>query len=299
MAQAKKKKKKLRLKKSVRYSLYFAVLCAGYFIVYSTLFTHAYQNTPQDPANSQQAADASRNADNSPVEPGEVQGPSQPASGSQKYTTYPDTGEKVATVLIDAGHGGFDGGNANADGDIEKNINLKMSQLVAQKLQELNPQLNVLTIRNDDEITWADNEWDDLNYRMEQQEATGSDYFVSLHCNSLEDPSVRGFEFFINSGDDATAGMTDLMRQYLQNLDGWIPYHSTQQDARLQLVYMSRIHSILIEMGFMSNAEDMAILKDENKMNESAAAIAAAISDYIMQHPDQTDPSTIGPRVSA
>lgn len=289
------KKKKMRLKKSVRYSLYFAGLCACYILVYSTLFTHAFQNS-QDPVASNTAEPAA-DQQNSSVEPGDIQGPSLPEKTEKSYTTYPDTGEKVATVLIDAGHGGFDGGNTTAeDGDIEKNINLKMSQLVAEKLKELNPQLNVLTIRNDDNITWADNEWDDLNYRMEQQESTESDYFISFHCNSLEDPSVRGFEFFINSGDPATQGMTDLMTQYLNDLGDWIPYHSTQTDARLQLVYMSKVHSILMEMGFMSNAEDLVLLNDDAKLEASADAVAAAISDYIMSHPDQTDPSTIGPR---
>lgn len=295
MAAVQKKKRKRRLKKNVRYGLYLISLTACFFIVYGLLFSKAYDSSAQD-TSALQSADSSKPK---PGPAGEVQGPSLPAVQEKQYTAYPDTGEKVATVLLDAGHGGFDGGHSTTSGVFEKDINLKMTKMIQEKLTELNPQLNVILVRDSDTVDWADNEWDDLNYRMELQETSNADYFVSIHCNAFDDPSVRGFEFFINSNDPATTGMTNLMQQYLEDVDGWIPFHSTQLDSRLQLVYMSRIHSILIETGFLTNPEDLAALTNDKILEQAADAIAAALSDYIMQHPDQTDPATIPSRNSS
>lgn len=265
--------------------LYAAALLICYFGVYTFLFIPSYQSA---------AAETTGKSDS--TEP-EYTDSSSDSEDKPACTIYPDSGQNAAVVLLDAGHGGYDGGKTDASGTIlEKDINLNMALLVQKYLQQINPNLEIKMVRTDDEISWADNEIDDLNYRTDLQEQSGAQYFISFHSNALDDPEVRGYQFFINSTDDAAAGMSELIRQYLSNDQEWIPYHSTQIDQRLQAVYLSKIHSILIEMGFMTNAEDLALLTNQEKMDQAAQEIACAVSEYIMQHPDQTDPAQIRQR---
>lgn len=126
----------------------------------------------------------------------------------------------------------------------------------------------------------------DLNYRQEQQKTQNADYFFSIHCNSLpEDPTVEGMIFFINPTDTV---MKDLANKVGENLTsiGWTQNYSVIDNQPYQLVTLSDIHSTIVELGFMTNEFDFQKLTDPAEQDKAAKAIAAAISDYIMENPD-------------
>lgn len=279
MAQTPKSKPKLH------YFLYgFGLLVVAFFI-YGTLFVHAYPYVNSDKAALETKTEQKASSQNSSSQASSQT--SQASPPAPTYTTYPDTGQKVATVLIDPGHGGFDGGNvAGPDEEIlEKDLNLTIANKVVEDLRKLNPQIEVKTIRTDDNVHWATTDLEDLNYRLEQQTAQNADYFISLHGNSSEDPSVKGFAFYINPNDPTMNGMTDKIKENLEAI-GWTSYFNTIDYERLQVVSMSPIHSTLIELGFMTNPEDLALMTNPEMQDKAAEAIAAAISDYIMANPN-------------
>lgn len=272
------KKQRKGKNKAAHAGLYFALLLCLSIVLYSTLFTRSYSPVQQPPepktsktSQSQTSSTQTSVASTEPTPP--------------TYKTYPDTGEKVATVLIDAGHGGVDGGKTTDNGTLEKDLNLAIAMKMGQYLEQLNPQIEVKYIRQDDNVFWGDVESDDLNYRLAQQWEQDADYYISLHCNSFADPSVEGTIFFINPDDSVTRALTDKMHEYLSAI-GWAQNYQTIDDQLLQLVTMSDIHSMLIELAYMSNPDDLAKLNSEEKQDEVAEALAAAVSDYIMENPD-------------
>lgn len=261
--------------------LYLTCLIAASVVLYSTLFVRAYSSL-SNPGGTDPVAN-------------NLPGHNDHSSGSDpRYKTYPDTGKTVATVLIDAGHGGMDGGKPTPGGILEKDLNLTIANKVGKYLNELNPQIEVKYIRTDDNVFWGSVESEDLDYRLAQQRETNADYFVSLHCNSYDgDPSVEGTVFFINPDDPVARELSEDFRDNMTSI-GWAENYQIIDYELLQLVSMSDIHSILIELGYMTNASDLARLTDEEMQNKVAKAIAAAISDYIMENPDA--PEFVNPK---
>ncbi len=255
--------------------LYTIGLCVVSFVIYGTLFTRTYTpiTTKDDPA-----------AESDP-NPAASSNASAADDDSITYKTYKDQHEIVATVLLDAGHGGIDGGNVTND-VLEKDLNLSITNKVAQYLKELNPNIDIKLTRPTDETPWFESEEADLNYRQEQQTTQNADYFFSIHCNALpEDTTVEGMVFFVNPTDTV---MKDLANKIGDNLTsiGWTQNYSIIDNQLYQLVTLSDIHSTLVELGFMTNAFDFQKLTDPNEQDKAAKAIAAAISDYIMENPD-------------
>lgn len=256
-------------------ALYTIGLCAVSLVIYGTLFS---RTCPPISAKDDPAAERDPNAAAS-------SNTSAADEDSMTYKTYKDQHQIAATVLLDAGHGGIDGGNVTND-VLEKDLNLSITNKVAQYLKELNPNIDVRLTRPTDETPWFTDVETDLNYRQEQQKAQNADYFFSIHCNTLpEDPTVEGMIFFVNPTDTV---MKDLANKIGENLTsiGWTQNYNIIDDQLYQVVTMSDIHSTLVELGFMTNEFDFQKLTDPVQQDKAAKAIAAAISDYIMENPD-------------
>lgn len=123
-------------------ALYTIGLCVVSLLIYGTLFTRTYipistKNNPVDESNLNITASSNTSADNHSI----------------TYKTYKDQHQIVATVLLDAGHGGMDGGNVTND-VLEKDLNLSITNKVAQYLKELNPNIDVKLTRPTDETPW-------------------------------------------------------------------------------------------------------------------------------------------------
>jgi N-acetylmuramoyl-L-alanine amidase len=286
------KQTKRKLRPQAVALIYTLCACLVFFLLYSTVFAAAYQS----PEKVEQKEEENKNTDNTGNTDDTSQNDDSTDASSQEeeaaslLTDYPDQGETVATVLLDAGHGGFDGGNTSEEGDLEKNINLQFARYVQKALESTNPNIEVKMIRTSDDVDWADNEWDDLTYRVEQQTATGADYYFSFHCNSFTDSSVKGYSFYVNEGDTAMDSIASLINANLEKINFSTYFGTVTTDQYpLQVVSLSPIHSMLMELAFMSNPEDLALLKDDATLKAAAEAVAAAISDYIMQNPDPAD----------
>lgn len=262
--------------RAIGYSLYFGFLAAFSFLIYGTLFIKAYSSSSLN--------GPSTVVDNLGNSQTDSQASSAHPAESIVYTTYPKEDETVATVLLDAGHGGIDGGNVN-NGVLEKDMTLDITLKVAQYLNELNPNIEVRLTRDSDATPWFVDELSDLNYRLEQQTVQNADYFFSFHTNAFDDPSVEGVVFFVNETDTV---MNELVNDMIANMKAidWAQNYGVIDTTPLQVVTMSDIHSTLIELGYMTNPANAAHLMNETELNYLAKAIAATISDYIMQHPD-------------
>lgn len=90
---------------------------------------------------------------------------------------------------------------------------------------------------------------------------------------------------FINPTDTVTSELAQSIRDNLSAID-WADNYQIIDNQLLQLVSMSDIHSILIELGYMTNPDDLANLTSEERQDAAAKALAAAVSDYIMENPD-------------
>lgn len=164
------------------------------------------------------------------------------------------------TIVLDAGHGGRDGGSVGVNGTVEKEINLEYVLRLKDKLVE-NGFTVVLTRKNDDGLyspTAKNKKQSDMNERFKIIKKANPNLVVSIHMNSYTLPTARGAVTYYKAGDEASKQCADYIQKSL----------NTYCDARLQngkvgdyyMLNCSYYTSILIECGFISNPEEEKLL---------------------------------------
>lgn len=194
-------------------------------------------------------------------------------------------GEKDAFyVVIDAGHGGFDGGAVAADGTLEKDLNLQ----IALKLDDMCKLLGfrTLLVRDTDRSTMDDGvtnhkKRSDLNNRLKIMGEKENCIFISIHQNEYSTAQPHGTQVFYApkvSGSDVLAEyLQSAVQQYVQQDNKRVIKAGTSSAF---LLYHAVRPAVIVECGFMSNPQDLENLKDEDYQQRLAFAMAAGILNY-------------------
>ena len=190
----------------------------------------------------------------------------------------------VKTILIDAGHGGSDQGDAASDGTIEKDVTLKLALKVKEHLQLQNPNLNVVMVREDDTTGSNTTGWEDLVWRRQVLEATQPDYFLSLHTHAKDNQA--GVHFYYNANDSLIEALATVMAQNLTN-QGWSSLNAmtTTDKYPLQLISMANCHALMVEVGSLKDSQDLQLMNNEESLDKAAAAIAGSLNANILENP--------------
>jgi len=175
-------------------------------------------------------------------------------------------------VVLDPGHGGTDSGAVNG-ARLEKNDNLNLALEVRRRLQGQG--LDVLMTRTMDVFV-------PLAERSAFANQNGADIFVSLHRNSSTSAAANGVETFVQNG----AGFVPV--SYAQDVHGRIVAAGVQNNRGLRQGDFSVLRNtaapgMLIELGFISNAEDNRLF-DQN-FDAYASAIALGIAEVLKNPP--------------
>ncbi|MBN1629528.1 MAG: N-acetylmuramoyl-L-alanine amidase, partial [Thermoleophilia bacterium] len=185
-----------------------------------------------------------------------------------------DTGPPL--ICVDPGHGGSDSGAVGVSGANEKDVNLAISLLLADRLREAG--LRVMMTREDDT-------YPDLHDRATMANEAGASLFVSIHNNASGDSGSRGTETFYWGNDAQVSPDGRLLAQIIQrNLVEALG--SLDRGARthwfdLVVLAETEMTAALVEVGFMSNAVEEAKLLTLEYQAAAAQAIADGILEYL------------------
>lgn len=215
--------------------------------------------------------------------PEPTQTPSLTTPPSSGYTTpeptedNPHVTPKVPyTIVLDAGHGGFDPGTTGTKTGIHEHyINLA----IALKLQTLleNAGYTVIMTRIDDNAL-ANSKEGDMVAREEIITSSNADIFVSIHQNAFDNPDVKGPEVYYNMNSDSGK----YLAEYIQN----------SLDTKLEVVKSRGIraaehrltkylpYSVLIECGYLTNPAEEALLVSNEYQMKVAEAIFEGINKF-------------------
>lgn len=222
------------------------------------------------------------------------------------------------TIVLDAGHGGIDGGAVGASRTSEKDVTLAFVREV-ESLLSPNPAIRVVLTRNDDVFL-------SLGERVRLARQNEADIFISVHADTISMHGLRGATVYTISEkasdevahavasnenlSDAIAGLTvdadsgqvsdiliDLMRRETQKFsvhlaktvlgkfEGRIKLiNNPHRSAGFMVLRAPDVPSILVELGYLSNPQDERLLTNQKWRSQTAKLLVAAIEGYAKEN---------------
>lgn len=233
---------------------------------------------------------------------------------------------RIATIVIDAGHGGEDPGAIGRRGSREKDITLTIAKRL-KALVDAEPNMRALLTRDGDYFL-------PLNLRVEKARKVRADLFVSIHADAFTRPNVRGSSVFALSDKRATSELARALakKENESDLIGGVALASKDDHVRRTIMDLSQsatidyslrlgssvlkqlggvnelhkprveqasfavltahdVPSILVETAFISNPQEEKRLNDRAYQDKLARAILEGIREYVAKHP----PRPLGP----
>ena len=204
--------------------------------------------------------------------------------GSRAVTTISQRilPERGPCIIVDAGHGGEDGGATSCSGVLESRFNLEIAMRLNDLLQFMG--YDTKMVRTTDSAVHTEGETiaarkrSDLNNRVRLVNGTENALLLSIHQNTFPDGRYSGPQVFYAKGSEQLA--KHVQSSLNQNL---CPSSSRQAKEAKGVFLMEHITSqgILLECGFLSNPQEEAKLRSPSYQQNLCCVIASALAEYL------------------
>jgi len=187
------------------------------------------------------------------------------------------------TLILDAGHGGFDGGAVSVTGTAEKTLNLETTLSVAELLHLLGYDV-ILTRDSDISLTSeaaSSRKMQDLRGRLAIAEANPGVPFLSIHMNKFPQSRYRGLQVYYSTHHPSGQILAETIQSAVQA--SLQPDNNRAIKPATSAIYLlHRIHSpaVLIECGFLSNPDEALLLEDPVYRTKLAVLLATSYASW-------------------
>lgn len=196
--------------------------------------------------------------------------------------------KNLPILVIDAGHGGIDGGASSDNGILEKDINLQISNRLARLCSAYG--IKCVVTRSDDELLGSSagsgsRKLRDLQARVDVARKSGDCFFVSIHQNKFPIEKYSGLQVYYSPNNDFSRTLAqniqDNTKSYLQ------PENVREIKKATSSIYiLNNISSpaVLVECGFLSNRTEASLLCNESYQKKLCAVIFGAIFNSLQEY---------------
>ena len=185
-----------------------------------------------------------------------------------------------ATIIVDAGHGGIDGGSVGISGTTERVINLEYAKTLKRYLEDYGFHV-ILTRENLDGLASPNSEnvkKSDMLKRKEIIEKNNADLVVSIHMNSFPLESCRGAQVFYNPNSEISMILASSIQDvFIKNLP---KARAAADKGDYYLLNCTNVPAVIVECGFISNAEEEKLLLTEEYREKVCYSILCGIIKY-------------------
>lgn len=195
----------------------------------------------------------------------------------------------AAVIIIDAGHGGIDGGAVGADGTVEKDLNLAIALHLDEFLSTFGFQ-TILVRKDDNSIhseeakTIRQQKVSDIHNRTKLVNETKNAVLLSIHQNKFTGSSVHGTQVFYSPNNaksqQLAQGIQDSVAQLLQPENKKIV---KKAGTSIYLLYNAQAPAALVECGFLSNTAERELLRTPDYQSKMAFVITCGLLNYFGQ----------------
>ncbi|MEI3613229.1 N-acetylmuramoyl-L-alanine amidase CwlD [Pseudogracilibacillus sp. SO30301A] len=193
------------------------------------------------------------------------------------------------TIVIDPGHGGFDGGAVGKDKTSESEIALQVAKYTRDYLQQAGA-LVYLTREEDKDLAGENFEGRrksaDIRNRLKFIHEKEPDFFITIHLNALPSKQWSGAQtFYYPSFPENKYLATMIQEEIIRNLE-----NTTRVPLQMNHVYLlkhAEVPGALVEIGFLSNDTELELLKDKKYQKQMSASIYKGIIRYLAEEMEE------------
>lgn len=189
------------------------------------------------------------------------------------------TSENQPTLVIDAGHGGFDGGAVSPDGVTEQGINLRIAQS-AEALAGFFSIPTVMTRTDEGALNYdegksiRENKVADIRERRRIAEETENAVFLSIHLNKFEQSQYHGAQVFYSPNDPRSKALAETLQATL--VSQLEPDNQRAAKKATNTIYLMKkleCPAVVVECGFLSNPAEAEKLQQPEYQKQLALCI--------------------------
>ncbi len=207
--------------------------------------------------------------------------------GCNMYITANTQSKELPVIVIDAGHGGEDGGAVATDGTNEKDINLSIAGYLNDMFLSggfKTKMIRTIDIAIYDEgcTTIKSKKVSDMHNRLEIFNSDPNSVVISIHQNKFEQEKYNGTQVFYSPNSNESEVLAENIRLSVVNM---LQPENTRENKKatkdIYLLYNCKQPSVIVECGFLSNNNELAKLKTEEYQKQIAFSIYCGCLEYI------------------
>lgn len=190
------------------------------------------------------------------------------------------------TIIVDAGHGGEDGGTQSSAGVLEKDVNLAISFKVGSILKLMG--YTVVYTRSEDKLQYGadavkqrQKKVSDIHHRMNFMHMYPDAVFLSIHQNYFTESKYYGAQVFYSENNDVSKVIAESIQTTIRDL---LQNDNSRQvkpsGTDVYLLYNTKSPAVMVECGFLSNPGEALLLCDSEYQKKLSLAIVAGVEKY-------------------
>lgn len=192
----------------------------------------------------------------------------------------------LPVIIIDAGHGGIDGG-AVAGGIVEKDINLAICRVlrdifVANGFDVVMTRDSDISIHDEGITSVKKQKTSDLHNRLAIVNSYPDAIFLSIHQNKYDSGKAKGAQIFYSPNNPQSRELAELMQKdFVSMLQPDNNRKCKKAGKNLYLMYQAKCPAVLIESGFLSNSEELAKLTNTDYQAQIAFTAFCSVMRFL------------------
>ncbi len=192
------------------------------------------------------------------------------------------------TVVIDAGHGGEDGGAVGVSGILEKDLNLEISKELYNLFSLTD--IPVVMTRTNDKMLYEDGQENnkktyDLKKWLEMSNSVNSPLLISIHQNKFPVEKYKGLQLYYSGNNEQSKSIAGIIQKKTSTFLQTDNKREIKKAGRsIYILHRLECPAVLVECGFLSNKEEESLLNTELYRRKIAFVIFSSVMDFMNEN---------------